>query len=188
MGKILFGLIFIFLDINFEGFDLLPNFIGFIFILLGLKNLQFKYPDFKKCKPIAIFLLLFGLVIMLQDISYYKYLVKISNFQCQSLDCPISKQINVFGTYLDMIFSFLTIIFYLIFFNAIKSSKISDKETTDSLFRALLLLVIFNITGSSIPLYFESAIIYQNISMIGALIVNFYMLYLINKIRKKLKN
>lgn len=161
MGKILFGLILVVFDINLEGFDLLPNFIGFIIILFGLKSLSVKYPAFKKCKPIAIILLLLSILTI-----FMAY---------------------IDGTPIYLVSTFFMIIFYFLLAKAIKSIKNIDKKIVANLFRALVFLTILNIISYGMSIYMGVLVLIEPISMAALLIVNIYILYIINKVRKKIK-
>ncbi|WP_058486460.1 hypothetical protein [Defluviitalea phaphyphila] len=54
MTHIFWGYILIFFHIKINGFDLLPNFLGYIFIFIGLSKLEGMH--FKKAKPFAVFM------------------------------------------------------------------------------------------------------------------------------------
>ncbi|QRN85714.1 hypothetical protein JR334_00255 [Clostridia bacterium] len=54
MTQIFLGYILAFFHIKINGFDLLPNFLGYIFIVVGLAKLEGIH--FKKAKPFAVFM------------------------------------------------------------------------------------------------------------------------------------
>ena len=58
---IFIGFILILLDFRINTFDLLPDFIGYIFVINGLNGLSVKGSAFEKAKPLAILLLFLSL-------------------------------------------------------------------------------------------------------------------------------
>lgn len=60
-NKILWGFIFLF-DFRINGFDILPDFIGYILIFLGLKMLAERNENFNKAKLLALPLIFLSLL------------------------------------------------------------------------------------------------------------------------------
>ena len=60
--QILRGFLFIFLDLTFDGIDLIPDFVGYIFIFIGLRSLSSLSLHFTHAKNSAIILCFFSLV------------------------------------------------------------------------------------------------------------------------------
>lgn len=52
MKKIFIGLIFLFLDLNLQGINLMPSFVGYIFIFLGLDE-EYECPSLNASRTIA---------------------------------------------------------------------------------------------------------------------------------------
>jgi len=72
MHKIFIGLILVFLDFNFDinttRIGLIPDFLGYISILQGIKEMKSKSPFFSKIFPITNFALFFSILIYFLDL------------------------------------------------------------------------------------------------------------------------
>jgi len=72
MHKIFIGLILIFLDFNLDlnttRIGLIPDFLGYISLLQGIKEMKGKSPYFSKIFPITNFALFFSIVIYFLDL------------------------------------------------------------------------------------------------------------------------
>lgn len=62
-GSFVWGFIFLF-DINIGGFDILPDFVGYIFFLVGLKELRKLNGHYEKANTLSIILLVISLVFL----------------------------------------------------------------------------------------------------------------------------
>ncbi len=60
--KIVVGLLFAFLSIRIMGFDIIPDPIGYLLIMLGFLSLAPTHTDFRKAVPFVIGSLIFGLI------------------------------------------------------------------------------------------------------------------------------
>ena len=61
LSTIVCGLLFLFLNINISGFDVVPDFVGYCLILVGLSSLKAEHSAFGKAVPPAILLLVHSL-------------------------------------------------------------------------------------------------------------------------------
>ena len=77
MSKIFAGMIFIFINFHINvgsvRVGLIPNFIGYIFILLGLMQLEGFSPRFTKVKPLAAIMIMYSLVTYVLDLIGVSY-------------------------------------------------------------------------------------------------------------------
>lgn len=62
MGKLFLGMIFIFINININNFDILPNFIGFFILASGVNELADQSEKFVMIKPYVLGLAIYGLI------------------------------------------------------------------------------------------------------------------------------
>ena len=64
MNKILIGLSFVFIDVNVSlgnvTVSLIPDFVGYIFLFLGLKQMQEENYWFARTKSLAVVMLLYS--------------------------------------------------------------------------------------------------------------------------------
>lgn len=61
LSKVFWGLLLVFLDIRINGFDLLPDLIGYLLVYPGLSRMSARHPHFRKAKMAVLPLLLFSL-------------------------------------------------------------------------------------------------------------------------------
>jgi hypothetical protein len=59
--QIFWGFLFVFLDFTFDGIDLIPDFVGYIFIVIGLRSLSSLSLHFTHAKISAIILFFLSL-------------------------------------------------------------------------------------------------------------------------------
>ena len=59
---IIVGLIFLFLNFYINGFDIIPDFVGYIFILVGLNSLSKYHPAFSQASVAAAILLVLSII------------------------------------------------------------------------------------------------------------------------------
>lgn len=64
-GSIFWGFLFMF-DIRIQGVDLLPNFIGYMFMYSGLGNLSFYNPEFAIARKFSVPLIILSLLSLYQ--------------------------------------------------------------------------------------------------------------------------
>lgn len=77
MGKILAGLLFILVDFNITGgtssIDILPDFVGYILIIYGLRTLIDKSIHFKKAHSFSIGMAIYMGIMFLSDVAGITY-------------------------------------------------------------------------------------------------------------------
>lgn len=77
MGKILAGLLFILIDFNITGgtssIDILPDFVGYIFMIYGLRTLIDKSSHFKKAHSFSIGMAIYMGIMFLSDVAGITY-------------------------------------------------------------------------------------------------------------------
>lgn len=66
LNNIFWGFILIFLDFNINNFDILPDFLGFIIILVGISKLASLSIYFVKAKLFAVISLILSIVNLFQ--------------------------------------------------------------------------------------------------------------------------
>ncbi|WP_202708819.1 hypothetical protein [Sporosalibacterium faouarense] len=64
-NKLFWGFLFMF-DFRFNGFDILPDFVGYIFIFIGLKTLMNKNQNFSTAKNLALPLIFLSILDIFQ--------------------------------------------------------------------------------------------------------------------------
>lgn len=69
--QIVIGLVFLFLNFNINGFDIIPDFVGYIFIWVGLASLSEYHQEFRKAKIFAIILFFLSLIWLFLGPSSY---------------------------------------------------------------------------------------------------------------------
>lgn len=77
MGKIFIGLIFIFINFNLSfgaiTIGLIPNFVGYIFMIIGLNELKNESDYFNKVRPFAIAMCIYNVITYAIDLFGISY-------------------------------------------------------------------------------------------------------------------
>lgn len=141
--KILIGTLLTMLDFKIQGFDILPDFIGYIIIFIGLSEIVHLNSKFANARFISLILM----VLSILDIFQIKDRLTF----------------NTLSLMISTIFNFSTVIIYLIYsyclFIGIKENaeKISDSNLAEKAQLSWILTIVLSLSGVIIlftPLYF----------------------------------
>ncbi len=83
LTKIAFGYLIIFISISIMGFDILPDFVGYILFLSAFLSLAEKYRNFRLLEPLAVVLMVWSIIAIalpfLSEIEPVIYITRIAS-------------------------------------------------------------------------------------------------------------